>query len=204
MNVASRERERHNNATDGNKAQNSYTKSAYPAPLTHSGVDKAMNFSRPQLTSLVILRLLIGWHFLYEGVTKLFNPYWTAKSYLLTSEGFLQPFFVWLSEEPTIGIVNMANMLLLIGVGLALMLGVLTRLAVIGGIVLLLLYYLAHPPLHGMSMGPGSGNYWIVNYNLIEIAALLVIYFFPTSRYFGLDALRSSTPPETIDGETHD
>ncbi|MCP4048824.1 MAG: DoxX family membrane protein [Gammaproteobacteria bacterium] len=150
-----------------------------------------MSFSRSQLTSLVILRLLIGWHFLYEGVTKLFNPYWTAKGYLLTSEGWLQPFFVWLAEEPMIGVVNMVNMLLLLGVGLALMLGVLTRLAVLGGIVLLLLFYLAHPPLHGMSMGPGAGNFWIVNYNLIEIAALLVVYHFPTHKYFGLAALRT-------------
>jgi len=149
-----------------------------------------MNFSRPQLASLVALRLLVGWHFLYEGVTKLYNPYWTAKSYLLTSEGVLQPFFVWLAEEPMLGIVNVANMVLLIGVGMALMLGVLTRIAVVAGIVLLLMFYLAHPPLHGMSFGPGAGNFWIVNYNLIEIAALLLIYHFPTSRYFGLDVLR--------------
>ena len=155
-----------------------------------SGIDKTMNFSRPQLISLVVLRLLIGWHFLYEGVTKLFNPYWTAKSYLLTSEGMLQPFFVWLADESMIGAVNVANMVLLIGVGMALMLGVLTRIAVIAGIVLLLMFYLAHPPLHGMSMGPGAGNFWIVNYNLIEIAALLLVYHFPTDKYFGLAALR--------------
>jgi thiosulfate dehydrogenase [quinone] large subunit len=149
-----------------------------------------MNLSRSQLTSLVVLRLLVGWHFLYEGVTKLFNPYWTAKSYLLTSEGALQPFFVWLAEEPMLGVVNVANMVLLVGVGMALMLGVLTRIAAVGGIVLLLMFYLAHPPLHGMSIGPGTGNFWIVNYNLIEIAALLLVYHFPTSRHFGLDALR--------------
>lgn len=150
-----------------------------------------MNFSRSQLTSLVVLRLLIGWHFLYEGVTKLFNPYWTSKSYLLTSEGVLQPFFVWLAEEPMLGAVNVANMVLLIGVGVALMLGLLTRVAAVAGIALLLLYYLAHPPLDGMGIGPG--NFWIVNYNLIEIAALLIVYHFPTSRQFGLAALRGGT-----------
>lgn len=148
-----------------------------------------MNFSRSQLGSLVALRLLLGWHFLYEGVTKLFNPYWTAKSYLLTSEGTLQALFVWLAEEPMIDVVNVFNIAILIGVGMALMLGLLTRVAVVGGIVLLLMYYLAHPPLHGMSAGPGAGNFWIVNYNLIEIAALLLVYHFPTSKHFGLNAL---------------
>ena len=146
-----------------------------------------MKFSRPQLSVLVALRLLVGWHFLYEGVVKLFNPYWTAKSFLLTSEGWLRPFFVWLAEEPMISVVNVANVALLIGVGGALMLGTLTRVAAVGGVVLLFLFYLAHPPFGGM--GPGPGSFWIVNYNLIEIAALLVVYQFPTSRYFGLDLL---------------
>ncbi|NIP16734.1 MAG: DoxX family membrane protein [Xanthomonadales bacterium] len=148
-----------------------------------------MNLTRPQISSLVALRLLVGWHFLYEGVSKLFNPYWSAKSYLLTSEGWLQPFFVWLADDPTIGMVNIVNMTLLVGVGMALMLGVLTRIAAVAGIAILLLYYLAHPPLHGMAAGPGTGNYWIVNYNLIEVAALLLVYNFPTSRYFGLEVL---------------
>jgi len=152
-----------------------------------------MNLSRSQLNSLVALRLLLGWHFLYEGVTKLFNPYWTAKSFLLTSEGILQPVFVWLAGEPMIGAVNVLNIALLIGAGMALMLGVLTRVAAVAGIALLLMYYLAHPPLHGMSAGPGTGSFWIVNYNLIEIAALLLVYHFPTSRYFGLDALLGRT-----------
>ena len=31
-----------------------------------------------QTTALVVLRVLIGWHFLYEGLAKLGNPYWTS------------------------------------------------------------------------------------------------------------------------------
>lgn len=150
-----------------------------------------MEFSRSQMTSLVLLRLLVGWHFLYEGVVKLFNPYWTAKAFLLTSEGVLRPMFLWLAEEPMINAVNAMNIALLIGVGAALMLGTLTRIAAAAGIVLLLMYYLAHPPFDGMGMGPGS--FWIVNYNLIEIAALLLVIYFPTSRYFGLDVLFERT-----------
>lgn len=146
-----------------------------------------MNFSRSQLNVLVALRLLVGWHFFYEGVIKLFNPYWTAKSYLLTSEGPLRSLFVWLAEEPMISVINIANVALLVGVGAALVLGSLTRIAAVLGIVLLAMYYLAHPPFQGMGMGPGS--FWIVNYNLIEIGVLLLIYQFPTSRHFGLDVL---------------
>ena len=35
-------------------------------------------YSESQLTGLVILRILIGWHFLYEGISKLINPYWLS------------------------------------------------------------------------------------------------------------------------------
>lgn len=156
-------------------------------PDNHWCIGRPMNLSRSQLNSLVVLRLLVGWHFLYEGAVKLFNPYWTAKTYLLTSEGALRPFFIWLAEEPMISVVNIANITLLVGVGAALLLGSLTRIAAVAGIVLLAMYYLAHPPFLGMSTGPGS--FWIVNYNLIEIAALLLVFYFPTSRYFGLDVL---------------
>ena len=53
-----------------------------------------MNYTRFQLTGLVLLRLTIGWHFLYEGVIKLHNPYWSAKGYLLSAEGVFKPFFI--------------------------------------------------------------------------------------------------------------
>jgi hypothetical protein len=36
---------------------------------------------------LTILRVAIGWHFLYEGLTKLFNPAWTAAGYLESATG---------------------------------------------------------------------------------------------------------------------
>ena len=148
-----------------------------------------MDYSKWQLVSLVALRLTIGWHFLYEGVVKLFNPYWTSKSYLLSSEGIFQPFFVWLAGDSMIGMTDFLNITVILAVGMALMLGSLTRVAAIAGIVLLLVFYLAHPPLHGMSASSQVGSYWIVNYNLIEIAGLMVVYLFPTGRYFGLDHL---------------
>jgi uncharacterized membrane protein YphA (DoxX/SURF4 family) len=34
---------------------------------------------------LTILRILVGWHFLYEGIVKLFNPSWSASAFLLES-----------------------------------------------------------------------------------------------------------------------
>lgn len=38
------------------------------------------HYSTAQLTALVFLRLAIGWHFLYEGIAKLFTPNWSSAS----------------------------------------------------------------------------------------------------------------------------
>jgi thiosulfate dehydrogenase [quinone] large subunit len=148
-----------------------------------------MTYSKFQLTGLVLLRLTIGWHFLYEGVIKFYNPYWSAKGYLLSAEGVFKPLFTWLSGDGMIGIVNGANITLTLAVGLTLMLGLFTRIGAVIGCLLLLMFYLAHPPLHGFAASTMGGTYWIVNYNLVEIAGLLVIIAFPTSRYFGLENL---------------
>ena len=35
-------------------------------------------YTKWQLTVLVVLRILIGWHLLYEGIAKLLNPNWSS------------------------------------------------------------------------------------------------------------------------------
>ena len=52
---------------------------------------------------LVLLRILIGWHFLYEGVIKAYNPSWTSRGYLL-SASILKPFFNWLAGDSLISL----------------------------------------------------------------------------------------------------
>jgi len=39
--------------------------------------------SRLQMATVVALRVLIGWHFLYEGLSKLTTPGWSAKRWLV-------------------------------------------------------------------------------------------------------------------------
>ncbi len=52
-----------------------------------------------QLSVLILLRIAVGWHFLYEGVTKVFNPNWSAYGYLIDSKGFLSGFFHSLAQN---------------------------------------------------------------------------------------------------------
>jgi thiosulfate dehydrogenase (quinone) large subunit len=154
-------------------------------------------FTRVQAYGLVLLRILIGWHFLYEGVIKAYNPSWTSRGYLL-SASILKPFFAWLASDSLITVIDYLNIYGLIAIGISLIVGIKVKWGCVGGILLLLFYYLAHPPFPSLPQGPSEGSYWIVNKNLVEMAALFVIYQFPLTSVFGLESLftkrKSITP----------
>jgi len=138
---------------------------------------------------LTFLRLAIGWHFLYEGLAKLMNPNWSSVGYLMDSGGFMKEFFFNLAANPDVlKVVDILNIWGLILIGLGLMLGAFTRVAIISGMILLTMYYLSHPPFIGIKYAtPVEGSYLIVNRILIEFMALGVLFVFPTWKEFGLD-----------------
>ncbi len=148
-----------------------------------------MRYTNAQITWLVILRISIGWHFLYEGLVKLMNPNWTSVGFLLDSGGFMQSFFHNLASNPdTVNIIDLFNIWGLIFIGLGLILGFLARPACVFGITLLAMYYLSHPPFVGIRYAvPSEGSYLVVNKILIELIALAVLYAFPSSKHIGFD-----------------
>jgi thiosulfate dehydrogenase [quinone] large subunit len=129
-----------------------------------------------QYTALTILRVLIGWHFLYEGLAKLLKGNWSAAGFLIESKWIFAPVFQWMANTPKVlAMVDLLNIWGLTAIGLALILGIFTRFASAAGMGLILLYYVCNPPLVGLHYSlPMEGNYLIVNKNLVEIAALSV------------------------------
>ena len=150
-----------------------------------------LNYTNTQLSVLVILRVLIGWHFLYEGIVKVLNPYWSSAGYLLEAKWIFSGLFNSIVSNPTaLKMVDFLNMWGLIAIGLGLIAGCLTRVASISGMILLFLYYVSNPPFIGYKYtAPAEGSYLIVNKNLIEFFALFVLTLFPTGRIIGLDRL---------------
>jgi thiosulfate dehydrogenase [quinone] large subunit len=142
-----------------------------------------------QMIALVFLRVMIGWHFLYEGVAKFLKPNWSAAGYLMQSRGLFAPIFQWIADTPTVlAVVNQMNIWGLMAIGLGLIVGCFTRLACAAGVFLILLYYACNPLLVGYYYSiPLEGNYLIVNKNLVEMAALIVIAATFSSRYMGFD-----------------
>ena len=156
--------------------------------------------TRTQQAALVVLRTLIGWHFLYEGFVKLFWPAWSrdgtplapfsSAGYLRSSTGPLADFFRGLADVSWLPWLDqlMAWSLLLVGLGLVL--GLFTQLACAGALALLALFYLSWLPLRGVYEPGAEGNYLLVNKNLVEAAAVGVVLLFRTGRIAGLDLLR--------------
>lgn len=164
-----------------------------------------MSLSRAPLTTaqqatLVVLRTLVGWHFLYEGFFKLWAPgwsragaplhSWSAAGYLRGATGPVAGLFHGLAGSRLMPVVDAAMPAALVLVGLGLMLGLFTRAACLGALVLLALFYVSSIPTAGVPQVGAEGAYLLVNKNLIEAAAVAVLLTFHTGRIAGLDLLR--------------
>jgi thiosulfate dehydrogenase [quinone] large subunit len=151
--------------------------------------------------ALVLLRTLIGWHFLYEGYFKLVQPAWgsagaplspwSAAGFLRGASGPLGGLFRQLAEPPWLTVVDTAIPVALAVTGLLLMLGLFTQWASAAAVVLLLTFYIAAVPLSGVPDLRSEGTYLVVNKTLVEAAAALAVFAFRTGRIAGLDRVMS-------------
>ena len=149
------------------------------------------NLSRSAMIAITVMRVIVGWHFLYEGIAKLTSSSWSAVGYMRVSRGPFAAFFKWIASHPQL--LDNANMITMYGltiVGVLLMLGLFTRLAAVGGIGFVLMFYLCNPPFVGYFYSiPTEGSYLIVNKNLVELGALAVILLTRSGLFAGLDRI---------------
>jgi thiosulfate dehydrogenase [quinone] large subunit len=143
------------------------------------------------LIAITVLRVFVGWHFLYEGLAKLTSPSWSAAGYMRQARGPFADLFRSIAAQPNLlANADLITMWGLTLVGLCLMLGLFTRLASLGGIAFLLLFYLCNPPFVGYFYSiPTEGSYLVVNKNLVELCALVVIFATGSGRFAGLDRI---------------
>jgi thiosulfate dehydrogenase [quinone] large subunit len=156
------------------------------------------HLSNFQQAMLVLLRTLVGWHFLYEGYTKLVNPAWSLSGaplpswssvgYLKAATGPLAPLFHWMGNASWIGSLDLLVAMALTAVGVSLILGLFTQLGCGGALALLAMFYLAAVPTGTLDVR-AEGTYLLVNKNLIEACAVAVLFTFRTGSIAGLDRL---------------
>jgi thiosulfate dehydrogenase [quinone] large subunit len=151
-----------------------------------------------QSITLVVLRTLIGWHFLYEAYFKIMSPAWSRNGPLTpwTSSGYLQGasgplggvFHRLVNAGWTVWLDRSVKVALLV-IGLSLILGLFTRVGLWLALAMLALFYLLYVPTLGLPQPNNEGTYLIVNKTLIEAAAVAVLLMFDTGRIAGLDLL---------------
>lgn len=150
-----------------------------------------IRLTRSAMIAITAMRVVVGWHFLYEGLAKLTSPSWSAAGYMKVSRGPFAAFFHWIAGQPQL--LDKANLITMYGlaiVGVLLIVGLFTRLAALGGIGFVLLFYLCNPPFVGYFYSiPTEGSYLIVNKNLVEVCALAVVVLTRSGLFAGLDRI---------------
>ncbi|MBN2290701.1 MAG: DoxX family membrane protein, partial [Candidatus Glassbacteria bacterium] len=138
----------------------------------------------------LLMRVTIGWQFLYEGYVKITSTGWSAAGYLNAAPGPFSGMFEYMVDHAwMLKSIDAVMLYGLSAIGLCLILGFFTRTAAVGAALLLLLFYISNPPFIGVQFMPGEGSYLIVNKNLMEFTAAMVLVAFPSGLFWGLDRL---------------
>ncbi len=160
---------------------------------------EATTYRPMQQVALIVLRTVIGWHFLYEAFDKLWSPAWspagtplprwTSAGYLRGASGPLAALFQRMVDAGWTPWIDRSVKFGLLLIGLSLILGLFTRIGALGALFFLSLFYLLYLPLTGVSQPGNEGTYLVVNKTLIEAAAVFVLLVFDTGAIAGLDLL---------------
>ncbi len=138
---------------------------------------------------LTFLRIVVGWHLMYEGISKLITPGWSSKIFLMESKWIFADIFHKMAASPEVmKVVDFMNIWGLILIGLSLFIGLFVRWSSVFGAILMLFYFMAFPPIPGYTFGTvAEGNYLWVNKTFIELFILLVFTVLPANMFYGAD-----------------
>jgi len=130
---------------------------------------------------LSLLRIAMGWLFLYAGVTKVINPEWSAAGYAMSAKTF-SGLYGWLASPANIEWINFLSQWGLTLIGASLILGIGVRLSSTLGAVLMLFFYF--PILEFPMAGEHS---YIVDDHVIYALVLAFFAVVKAGRYYGLE-----------------
>jgi len=135
---------------------------------------------------LAVLRVLTGWWFFHAGVTKLIEDglaFSYGPAYMQEMTGTaLGPIPVWMGNNLA-WLIAPGVPLFETLIGLALMAGVLTRLAAFGGVFFMTLFWVGNA---GFANG-------LVNGDLMGLLLFVTVMVLGAGRYYGLDAIIERT-----------
>jgi len=131
--------------------------------------------------SLLSLRVIMGWTFFYAGITKVIDPTWSVRGFLLQGISPENPFidlWTYMGNE-LYWLLTPLNQVGLTLVGLALIVGAFVRFSAFWGALMMTFYWLAAFPLEGSIL---------IDFHFVYVLLLFGIGAFGTGRILGLDA----------------
>ncbi len=136
-----------------------------------------------KLTSptIFLLRVALGWLFLYSGIIKVMTTTWSAESYISGAK-VLPQLFNFLLDPAVLPYVNLVNKWGLVLIGASLIFGLFVRWSALAGAILMILYYL--PVLQFPYAG---NNFFIVDEHIIYALVLFFLAIVGAGRVWGLD-----------------
>jgi thiosulfate dehydrogenase (quinone) large subunit len=137
-------------------------------------------------TTILLLRLALGWLFLYAGLTKFLDPSWTSKGFLENAQTFSE-FYSWLASPNILPIVDALNQWGLTLIGAVLILGILVRFSSYLGALIMLLYYFP-----GLSFPYVGEHSFIVDEHIIYAVAFLTLASMSSNHIWSLSGLFKS------------
>ena len=121
--------------------------------------------------AMMVLRILFAWFFIYAGLTKIFNPHYSAVSFLLGSKVFT-PLYHWFASSTMIGFINFTSEWLILALGVFILFGFLPKWTAWVGFVLMFLFYF--PKLNPF---PFVQNGFLVNDDIFYAVVFLVLLY---------------------------
>ena len=147
-----------------------------------------MTDTRFQRTSLVSLRLVLGWIFLYAGFAQVTNPEFSAAGFVSNAKTF-PDFFAWFAAPGVIEVVSFAVSWGHLLIGLSLVAVIALRYSVPFAVMLNLLYWL--PRLDFPMVGP----YFLTDSHIVYALGLIYLVAADAGRYFSLRRWLENLPP---------
>lgn len=129
--------------------------------------------------SAIVLRLLLGWFMLFDGLGIVNVPGWSASGFLLNAKTF-PTFYAWFALPMNSWWVDPLNAWGIVLIGVALLLGVGVRVASFAGAIMMILYYFPH------NVFPSVPHGYIVEEHIIYAAAFIFIALCVPAQQFGL------------------
>ncbi len=139
--------------------------------------------SRSAKLFIILIRIAVGWYFLYQGIIAILNSSWSILPYIKDAHTFTG-FYSYLAHSTLLPYLSYSIKGLFIIIGALLILGIFVRIASLLGALLMLFFYF--PLLHFPYV---SGTFYIIDEHAVMILLLLYLGAIRAGEFFGLGSM---------------